>query len=288
MPVRALRRATTGDSQAAMTHDPVIWLRDASFGYGGNPVVRGVTLEIARGDSLAVLGANGGGKSTLVKGLLGLNEQLSGDVRVLGDPLGRLKGRGRVGYVPQRHTLSTSVVATVGEVVAIGRLPRLGPFGRMRAPDRAIVADALEVVGLGGLQRADVTHLSGGQQRRVLVARALAAEPEVLVMDEPTAGVDEENQRVIARAMIHLAGTGVTLLTVTHELDALSEAVDRVLVVDAGRVVFDGAPGDLARRPDRLHLCEHHEEDDAPEPHEIPRSGVPLRDLRLPLGDTHA
>ncbi|MEP7161053.1 MAG: metal ABC transporter ATP-binding protein [Dermatophilaceae bacterium] len=288
MLVRAPLSTATEASRTAMTRDPVISLRDASFGYGGSAVVRGITLEVARGDSLAVLGANGGGKSTLVKGLLGLNEQLSGDVRVLGEPLGRLKGRGRVGYVPQRHTLSTSVVATVGEVVAIGRLPRLGPFGRMRAPDRAIVADALEVVGLGGLQRADVTHLSGGQQRRVLVARALAAEPEVLVMDEPTAGVDEENQLLIARAMIHLAGAGVTLLTVTHELDALSGAVDRVIVVDGGRIVFDGAPGDLARRPDRLHLCDHHEEDDAPEPHEIPRSGVPLRDVRLPLGDAHA
>lgn len=279
-------QAQAGPSPAS-GDEPVIDVRGASFGYGGAEVVKEISIRIFRGDSVAILGANGGGKSTLIKGLLGLNEHLRGEVRVLGQPLGRLKGRGRVGYVPQRHTLSTSVVATVGEVVAIGRLPRLGPFSRVRARDRRIIAEALEVVGLGGMQGADVTHLSGGQQRRVLVARALASEPEVLIMDEPTAGVDEEHQKVLARAMIHLAGQGVTLLTVTHELDALAGSVDRVLVVDGGHLTFDGPPAQLGFTG-RAPRCEHHEDDDVPAPHEIPRAGVQLRDMHLPMGDADA
>lgn len=177
----------------------VIDVRSASFGYAGRTIVSGIDLHVDRGESLAVLGPNGCGKSTLVRGLLGLNDHLGGKVRVLGDPLAGLRRRSLIGYVPQRHTLSTSVVATVGEIVAIGRLPHTGLLGRLRRRDLQIVTHALEVVGLGGMEKADVTHLSGGQQRRVLVARAMAAEPEILIMDEPTAGVDESNQAVWPR-----------------------------------------------------------------------------------------
>ncbi len=264
----------------------VFELRDASFGYAGTPIVQGLDLALLQGQSLALLGPNGCGKSTLVRGLLGLNEHLGGSVEILGERPDRLTRRGRIGYVPQRHTLSTAVVATVEEIVTIGRLPRRPLWARSRARDREIVAEALDLVGLGGLQRQDVTHLSGGQQRRVLVARALASQPELLIMDEPTAGVDEEHQRVIASVMRRLAANGVTILTVTHELEALDGAVDRVVVMETGRIVYDGPPHALSSSaPGALHHCDHHELDEVPEPHEIPRAGVPLRDLRLPLGE---
>ncbi len=275
-----------GGGERASSRRTVIDLRGASFGYAGTPVVSDLDLTLRQGESLALLGANGCGKSTLVRGLLGLNERLGGHVEILGERPDRLTRRGRIGYVPQRHTLSTSVVATVGEIVAIGRLPRLPLVGRFRARDRQIVAEALDLVGLGGMQRRDVTHLSGGQQRRVLVARALASQPELLIMDEPTAGVDEEHQRVIAAAMRRLAADGVAILTVTHELDALADAVDRAVVMEAGRIVFDGPPQAVSSSaPGALHHCDHHEDDEALEPHEIPRAGVPLRDLHLPIGD---
>jgi len=239
--------------------DPVIDVRGASFGYGGRTVVTDIDLQVARGESIALLGPNGCGKSTLVKGLLGLDDHLGGSAYVLGKPIGRPSRHSALGYVPQRHTLSTSVVATVEEIVAIGRLPAKRFATMLTAHDRAIIEGALEVVGLGGMGRHDVTHLSGGQQRRVLVARALASEPEILIMDEPTAGVDESNQHVLARAMIRLAEQGVTLLTVTHEIEALEDAIGRVVAMSGGRIVYDGALADYRGEgnPGGHHLHEH-------------------------------
>ncbi|HET8982633.1 MAG TPA: ATP-binding cassette domain-containing protein, partial [Pedococcus sp.] len=182
---------TAAAAPARVAAAPVIELQHASFGYADAVVVRDVTLSIAPGEVVALLGPNGSGKSTLVKGLLGLSEQLGGEARLFGVPREDFEDHPRLGYVPQRHTLSASVRATVEEIVAVGRLahrrwwrPSLG------APaDALIIRQCLEVVGLADRAEADVSTLSGGQQRRVLIARALAANPDVLVMDEPTAGV---------------------------------------------------------------------------------------------------
>ena len=220
----------------------VVAMRSAAFGYAGRPVVTDVDLTVRAGEVVAVLGPNGSGKTTLVKGLLGLSEHLSGQVEVLGTPLARLRDRARVGYVPQRHTLAGGVRATVGEVVATGllsRRPWWRPAGRA---DREAVRAAVQAAGLGDRLRFDVESLSGGQQRRVLIARALVARPEVLVMDEPTAGVDRASQHVLAEVLHRLAAAGTTMLIVTHELSALRGIVDRILEVDSGHVTFDGPP----------------------------------------------
>ncbi|WP_298751223.1 metal ABC transporter ATP-binding protein [uncultured Serinicoccus sp.] len=225
---------------------PVVDLRRASFGHLGRPVVTDVDLAIAPGQVVAVLGPNGSGKTTLVTGLLGLSDHLGGTVEVLGTPLARLRDRTRIGYVPQRHTLSGGVRATVAEIVATGLLatrPWWRPAGRR---GREAVRRALETVGLADRARFDVDTLSGGQQRRVLIARALVADPEVLVMDEPTAGVDEASQKVLAGVLRGLATSGTTMLVVTHELGALRGTVDRVLAVDAGHLSFDGTPQEYA------------------------------------------
>ena len=218
---------------------PLVDLVDASFGYARRPVVTGATLRIDRGERLAVLGANGSGKSTLVKGILGLNDHLGGRVELFGTPLARLRDRHLLGYVPQRHTLSASVAATAAEIVSSGRLPRLGLVGRLGRADRAIVRDCLELVGLGDLAAHEVSTMSGGQQRRVLIARALAAEPEMLVMDEPTAGVDAASQKVLAQVLQRLIDAGSTLLVVTHEMGPLTPLLSRVVTVEAGRVRKD-------------------------------------------------
>lgn len=245
------------DPRAATT--PAVTMRSAAFGYAERVVVSGVSLEIAPGEVVAVLGPNGSGKSTLVKGLLGLSEHLAGSVELFGTPRERLADRTRVGYVPQRHTLASSVTATAEEIVAIGRVPHhpwWAPWRALSRADRAIVADAVATVGLSDYARHDVSTMSGGQQRRILIARALAARPELFVLDEPTAGVDAGNQRVLATVLQRLVARGATLVVVTHELAALADLVTRAVVVRDGRVCYDGPPDTLA--PEDGGLVHHH------------------------------
>ncbi len=228
---------------------PVLELRHARFGYDGVAVVQDATFTVQAGEVVAVLGPNGSGKSTLVKGLVGLTDHLGGEVRAFGHPLDAPTDRGRIGYVPQRHTLATSVRATVAEIVAIGRLrfrTWWRPWARDAARDRQAIARALDLVGLGDRAGSDVGQLSGGQQRRVLIARALASAPDLLVMDEPTAGVDQANQQVLASVLARLAADGTTMLIVTHEIAALAGIVTRVLIVVDGTVTFDGTPSAYA------------------------------------------
>ncbi|USQ78482.1 metal ABC transporter ATP-binding protein [Ornithinimicrobium faecis] len=225
---------------------PAIRLDHASFGYAGRPFTEGVNLTLQPGEVVALLGPNGSGKSTLVRGLLGLNDHVGGTVEIYGTPLEDLQDRSRLGYVPQRHTLSASVRSTVREVVATGQLASRPWWRRASADDRALVEKAADTVGLADRLEADVATLSGGQQRRVLIARALASRPDVLIMDEPTAGVDAANQDVLATVLRRLAGLGVTMLVVTHELAALRGIVDRIVEMDAGQVSFDGPPAQYA------------------------------------------
>jgi zinc transport system ATP-binding protein len=221
---------------------PVLELRDAAIGYDGRPIVTGASFAVAAGEVVAVLGANGSGKSTLVKGILGLAEHLGGSIEAFGSPVARLRRRWRLGYVPQRHTLSGGLPVTVQEVVAAGRLPQKRPWQWMTATDRERVREAIEVVGLEGRERALVAELSGGQQRRVLIARALAGDAELLLMDEPTAGVDAAHQEALAQTMQQLVDGGATILLVAHELGPAADVVTRSIVVSGGRITYDGAP----------------------------------------------
>jgi len=229
------------DSQA------IVSLRSASFGYADRAVVSGVTVDIRAGEVVAVLGPNGSGKSTLVKGILGLNDRLGGQVELFGTPIDRFRDHARLGYVPQRHTLSTSVRATAAEIVAIGRLPHQSWLGRANHEDRRIIEESLELVGLADRATVDVSTLSGGQQRRVLIARALAAQPDVLIMDEPTAGVDLASQEVLSQVLARLAGRGTTMMIVTHELQALHGVLTRIVELSVGRITFDGTSADHDR-----------------------------------------
>jgi len=259
-----------GGSQAIVSQ-VIVSLRSASFGYADHEVVSGVTVDIHAGEVVAVLGPNGSGKSTLVKGILGLNDHLGGEVELFGTPFDRFRDHARLGYVPQRHTLSTSVRTTAAEIVAIGRLPHQSWLGRVNHEDRRIIQESLALVGLADRANLDVSTLSGGQQRRVLIARALAAQPDVLIMDEPTAGVDLASQEVLSQVLARLAGRGATMLIVTHELHALRGVLTRIVELDGGRITFDGTSADHDRWHDAQatdhdghHHDGHHHDDEAP------------------------
>jgi zinc transport system ATP-binding protein len=217
-----------------------------SFAYGTDPVVDQVSFRLTPGQFVALVGPNGAGKSTFLRLLLGLARPDSGSVRCLGADPRRLTDRGRLGYVPQRATLPADLPATVEEVVATGRLARRGWWRRPRAADRAAVDHALESVALADLRRRRVGTLSGGQQQRVLIAKAFASEPELLVLDEPIAGVDSESQRLFRDSLTHLVREhGAAVLLVSHELGAVADDLDRVVVLKR-RVLFDGPPAELA------------------------------------------
>lgn len=241
---------------------PVLRLRGAAIGHGPTRIVRDLDLQVHAGESLAVLGANGSGKTTLVKGLLGLADLQAGSVELFGRPIGSFHERWRIGYVPQRHTVGGPVPSSVREVVASGRLARRPWWRPTTGADRAAVDDAIEVVGLREHARRPVAELSGGQQRRVLVARALAADPEILLMDEPTAGVDASQQRALARALRVLAARSVTMVVVTHEVGPLAGVVRRAVVMQEGRVRYDGP-----LRPEMLPTGHEHVHHDEPDPH---------------------
>ena len=215
---------------------------DAAVELGGRPVLRGIDLTVHAGEVLAVLGANGSGKSTLVRTMMGLVPTCRGEVRLFGTPLGDFRDWRRIGFVPQRAGAASGVPASVREVVSSGRLSRRRPFLPGRREDREAVDAAIDAVGLSGKAKDGVSTLSGGQQQRVLIARALAGVPDLLVLDEPTAGVDVSSQQAFADALGGLVGRGATLVLVAHELGPLGPLVDRAVVMRDGRVAYDGAP----------------------------------------------
>ena len=213
---------------------------------------------------MALLGANGSGKSTLVKAMVGLHPLSTGEIRLFGDPLSGFRQWPRLGYVPQRSPIAQGVPSNVAEVVAAGRLSRRTPFVPSRRSDRAAVNRALVAVGLEDRARHTVSTLSGGQEQRVLIARTLAGEPELLVLDEPNAGVDLASQQAIAETLASLAGAGATIIVVLHELGHLSDVIQRSVVLREGRVVYDGPPqpSPTGHAPPREH--DHHHRPSAP------------------------
>ncbi|MFJ3820083.1 metal ABC transporter ATP-binding protein [Streptomyces nodosus] len=221
--------------------EAVIALRGVRAELGSRPVLRGIDLTVHRGEVVALLGANGSGKSTVVRTVIGQVPVGAGEVELFGTPRRRFRDWRRVGYVPQRTTAGGGVPATVTEVVTSGRLSR-ARLGVLRRADHRAVRHALELVGMADRAKDSVDALSGGQHQRVLIARALASEPELLIMDEPMAGVDLASQEVLARTLEDQVASGATVLLVLHELGPLEPLIDRAVVLRDGLVVHDGPP----------------------------------------------
>lgn len=228
-----------------MSTVPAVELADVSFAYrGGPPALEGVSLSVEQGAFLGIAGPNGGGKTTLLRLSLGLERPASGEVRVFGRPP-RARGATRIGYLAQRAQLASGTPVTVRELVEAGRLAVRGPFGPLRANDRAAVAHAIERVGLDDRADAPLRTLSGGMQQRAFIAKALATEPALLALDEPTTGVDAESQESLAQLLAELRSElGVTILYVSHEFGAVEHVVSRLILVRR-RIVFDGSPSEL-------------------------------------------
>ena len=224
---------------------PAVELEDVSFAYrGGPPALEGISLSVEQGAFVGIAGPNGGGKTTLLRLALGLERPASGRVLVFGRPPGT-RGMPRIGYLSQRAQLVSGTPVTVRELVEAGRLAVRGPFGPLRAPDRAAVAQAIERVGLGDRAGAPLRTLSGGMQQRAFIAKALATEPALLALDEPTTGVDAESQESLAVLLAELRSElGVTILYVSHEFGAVEHVVSRLVLVRR-RILFDGAPSEL-------------------------------------------
>ncbi len=225
---------------------PAVELDEVSFGYRpGQRVLEDVTLRLGEGEFVAVAGPNGGGKTTLVRLILGLERPAGGRALLFGELAHRFSRRRTLGYLAQRSELGGDAPATVREVVSAGRLAAGGLIGPIRRRDRELVAEAIERVGLSERADAPLRTLSGGQQQRAFIAKALAGEPSLLVLDEPTTGVDAESQESLAALLDRLhSELGVTILYVSHEFGAVERFVQRLVLVRR-TIVFDGSPREL-------------------------------------------
>jgi ABC-type Mn2+/Zn2+ transport system ATPase subunit len=210
----------------------VLRLRDVSLGYGRRAILEHVDLEVADGEFVALLGPNGAGKTTLLRGIVGLIPVMAGTLEHTVD-----RRKHPLGYVPQRDALDPTFPLTVFEVVLMGTYARLPPLRRVGHRERELAARSLDLVGLGTIAKERFASLSGGQTQRALIARALAAEPTFLLLDEPTAGVDAEATATIMRVLAQLNREHrLTVLLVTHQLPMLRGLASAAFWVQDGHV----------------------------------------------------
>jgi len=236
----------------------VINIENAAVSYREDIALRGVSLKVESGEFVGIIGPNGAGKTTLLTVVNGLGKLLSGRVSVLGNTPTRGNGhslRKKAGYVAQVENIDPRMPMNVREVVMIGRYGVLGLFRRPGQHDWEIVDEMLELVGMTHLAQRPIGHLSGGEQQRVAIARCLAQEPELLLLDELTASLDWKAQTEILELVKRVHDSrNLTTLFVTHDLDALPHTCDRVVLMKDGLIVGDGTPDQLISTDSLSHL----------------------------------
>ena len=233
--------------------DPVVETVALSARYGSVLALSDVSLTISAGTITGLLGMNGSGKSTLFAALMGTVRDHTGSVRLFGGDPKKARSNNRVSFVPQSESVDWDFPISVAEVVMTGRYGRLGFTRRPRATDRDAVATALERVGLSELADRQIGELSGGQRKRAFVARAIAQEATLLLLDEPFAGVDAGSQHLIVDLLRSLRDEGRSILISTHDLAGVPELCDEVVLLQ-NRVLFQGTPAE-ALTPERLALA---------------------------------
>jgi zinc transport system ATP-binding protein len=244
-----------------------VHIDNLSVYYGQTPALAGVCLDVADGDYLGIIGPNGGGKSTLLKAILGLAPMIEGTVQIYGKS--PEKSRTLVGYVPQFAAMDRRFPITLLEVVLTGRLKQgLTPFFRFTMKDKEIAHELLERVGIASLANRQIAELSGGEFQKMLIARALAVNPRLLLLDEPTASVDAVSRDQIYGLLAEL-NQNMTIILVTHDLLAISSQVHRLACLN-GRLVYHGEPELSGEIVNNLYGC----------PVDLIAHGVPHRVLK--------
>ena len=219
----------------------VVEVRDATFAYAGRPVLEGVSLDVAEGDFLGLLGPNGSGKTTLLELMIGLRRPDAGSVRLFGEPAHAFDDGERVGYVPQDVTAAKDAMpVTVEEAVRMGRYPHRW-VGRFSGTDRRAIDAALERVGIADLAGRRVGRLSGGQRQRVFIARALASEADLLALDEPTVGVDADSREAFYDLLGELNEEGLTVVLIEHDVGVVTTHASEIACLDR-ELFFHGDP----------------------------------------------
>jgi len=221
---------------------PALEISHATLGYGGTPILSDLSVAIPPAAQVAVVGPNGAGKSTLFKALAGLASILEGTIRIYGRPLGSEEAR--VAYVPQRAEVDWQFPVTVLDVVLMGRYGHLGWLRWPRRTDREIAFRCLERLGIANLARHPIGELSGGQQQRVFLARALAQEPDVILLDEPFAGVDAPTQELALDLLSDLRDRGIPMLVSTHDLAQAISRFDLLMLLNRRLIAF-GRPSEV-------------------------------------------
>jgi zinc transport system ATP-binding protein len=221
----------------------IVEVKNVSFSYGQGTVLKNISLNIHKGDYLGIVGPNGGGKTTLLKVMLGLLIPDSGTVTLFGKESGSFKDRSRIGYVPQKIAgFDANFPATVEEIVLMGRYGKRGLLHGITAHDKVQVKIALHHVGMWGHRKSLIGSLSGGEQQRVFIARALAAEPEIIFLDEPTAGVDAATQDEFYALLKKLnQELDLTLVLISHDIERLVGEAMHIACVDRN-IVFHQSP----------------------------------------------
>lgn len=235
------------------SREPIIRFDHASFGFPGVLALKDISLSISAGEFIGVIGPNGSGKTTLCRAVLGLLAPVEGHLRIFDCACDELRchHRAKIGYLPQKGVVDRNFPVTVLETVMMGRYGALGLFNRPRRKDREIALEALAHVGMDGHKDTALGHLSGGQQQRVFIARALTQQPQVLLLDEPTTGLDITTQHNVIELVEHLHHElGLTVLLITHDINLIRSRVDRLVLLKT-RLFAAGPPTEVLK-PDIL------------------------------------
>lgn len=222
-----------------------IEVEDVSFSYNGNPVLEDISFTVEEGEYLGIIGPNGGGKTTLFKLILGLIKPQKGEVRIFGEPLSSFRKKHLIGYVPQRSISDYYFPATIEEVVKSGRTARLGLFRRPSKEDNQAMERVMEITDVAKLRGRLIGQVSGGERQRVFIARALASDPKILILDEPDVGVDVTAQEKFYSFLEDLNSTlGITILLISHDIDVVAHQAKSILCLNR-RLVCHGSPRDF-------------------------------------------